>query len=131
MFIKKSLTKIYVKISVWKTNLVTLILFSIEEWMSLKVLNFQLSSLVSPVGIHVLLPFRTHEIVIRFPYVFPPPLPFVYCALVRGRGSYFVPNTHICTLLSLCHSLLEDVGESIMTQEKAFVTTSCERKTNI
>ena len=41
---------------------------------------FENSSLVFPVGMNVLLPFRIHDIVLT-PYAFPSPLTFVYYAL--------------------------------------------------
>ena len=68
---------------------------------------------ISSLVFAVLLPFCIHEIVT--PYAFPPLYILFTAFYLRGKISYFVPHTHVCALLSLCHSMLEDVGERIMT----------------
>ena len=81
------------------------------------------SSLVFPVGINVLLPFRLHEIVTQLPMP-SPSTAFRLCASVRGGG--VLPS---CLTLGFSHCFLSvircykpvhfqtvnDVGERLMT----------------
>ena len=81
------------------------------------------SSLVFPVGVNVLLPFRTHEIVTKPPYAFPLPcISFVRFGKAKG---VFLRASHskFLTAFSLSFAAVKtvhfhtvnDVGERLMT----------------